>query len=118
MGAIRFDVGPAKGKTVKKATLFLHLAGKDKLRHIRVSTISQTWVEGKTKKGYGKADGATYWHADHNSNKRWSHESSEFADVIMGSGFSITHYDDLIINCKIKSELINRPIYLNFEMIG
>ncbi|MCJ8331104.1 MAG: hypothetical protein HRT89_07935, partial [Lentisphaeria bacterium] len=95
MGAIRFDVGPAKGKTVKKATLFLHLAGKDKLRHIRVSTISQTWVEGKTKKGYGKADGATYWHADHNSNKRWSHESSEFADVIMGSGFSITHYDDL-----------------------
>ena len=42
MGAIRFDVTPVKGKKIESAKLYLRIKGRDMLRHIRVSTISQS----------------------------------------------------------------------------
>lgn len=86
MGAIRFDASPAKGREVKTATLFLHRAGGDKLRYVRVSTVNQDWEEGKATRGYGPADGATYLLADHGAKRPWAWPGSCFADVIMTSG--------------------------------
>ena len=48
MAAIRFDAAPIAGRQVQAARLFLHRAGEDKLRHLRVSTVNQDWVEGET----------------------------------------------------------------------
>lgn len=92
MGIVRFDATPAKGREVVSAKLFLCKAGKDMLRYIRVSTVSQDWVEGKSNKPYGPADGATWMLADNNSNKAWSFPTSHASDVIMGSGNTFTTY--------------------------
>ena len=112
MGAFRFDVSAVKGKEVKSAKLFLKLSGKNMLRFLRVSTISQSWVEGTSKAAYGPANGATFNHADAGSKKSWSYPGSQFADVIMGSGNTITTYDQFQkvgkgwISVKLTPELI------------
>src|SRR5207249_617248 len=92
MAAIRFDAVPAKGKEILSARLFLHRAGADRLRYIRVSTVNQDWVAGQSTRPYGLADGATYLWADANHKKAWSYPGSEFADVVMGMGHTIATY--------------------------
>lgn len=94
MAAVRFDASPAKGREVRKATLFLHPAGQNELRYIRVSTVNQDWEEGNTGGQYGPASGATYHFADADSKRPWAWPGSCFADVIMSSGFSIDHWAD------------------------
>jgi hypothetical protein len=95
MAAIRFDAEPIKGREVRSARLFLHKAGKDMLRYLRVSTVNQDWVAGASSRPYGPADGATYLWADANHRLAWSYPGSEFADVVMGMGHSITTYAEL-----------------------
>ncbi|NRA38539.1 MAG: hypothetical protein HRU15_10390 [Planctomycetes bacterium] len=97
MGAFRFDASAIKGKEVKSARLFLKVMGKkkDELRYMRVSTISQSWKEGDSNKAYGPASGATFLLADADSKKHWSHPYSQFADVVMGSGQTITTYGEI-----------------------
>ncbi len=92
MAAIRFDAQPVKGKEVISARLFLHKAGGNMLRYLRVSTVSQDWEAGASGRPYGPADGATYLWADANHRRAWSYPGSEFADVVMGMGHSITTY--------------------------
>ncbi|HUW82955.1 MAG TPA: hypothetical protein VMZ31_09170 [Phycisphaerae bacterium] len=90
MAAIRFDAEPIAGRQVQAARLFLHRAGEDKLRYLRVSTVNQDWVEGEGTANYGPPDGATYLYADAASKKRWAWPGSCMADVIVGSGNSLT----------------------------
>ena len=92
MAAIRFDARPARGREVRSARLFLHTAGANLLRYLRVSTVSQDWVAGASPRPYGPADGATYQWADAYHARAWSYPGSEFADVVMGMGHSITTY--------------------------
>lgn len=96
MAAIRFDADPVKGKIIESATLFLRPRGSDdQLRHIRVSTIGQTWEEGTSTRAYGPPSGATFRYADAAIQKHWSHPYSQFADVTMGSGNTITTYNEI-----------------------
>ena len=90
MSAIRLDASPAKGREVLEATLFLRRAGRDQLRYIRVSTVNGDWVEGNGTRPYGPADGATFLFADGRTKKPWAWPGSQFCDVILGSGHSIT----------------------------
>jgi hypothetical protein len=92
MAAIRFDARPIRGRDVLSARLFLHKAGADMLRYLRVSTVSQDWAAGTSRQPYGAADGATYLWADAGATRPWSYPGSEFADVVMGMGHSITTY--------------------------
>ncbi len=92
MAAIRFDAQPVRGREVVSARLFLHKAGGNMLRYLRVSTVNQDWVAGTSDRPYGPADGATYLWADANNRRAWSYPGSEFADVVMGMGHSITTY--------------------------
>jgi hypothetical protein len=90
MGAFRFDAGPVNGYEVRKATLFLHRASEDQLRHIRVSTVASDWVEGNTDKSYGPASGSTWMYADSGSKRAWAWPGSQFVDAIMGNGNTLT----------------------------
>ncbi len=92
MAAIRFDAGPVRGRAVRSARLFLHPSGRHLLRYLRVSTVNQDWVAGGSRRAYGPASGATYLWADANERRPWSFPGSEFADVIMGMGHSLTTY--------------------------
>lgn len=95
LAAIRFDVSQIAGREVKSARLFLRMAGPDKLRYIRLSTVNQDWVEGHTEKAYGPADGATWLYADANHKKSWAWPGSAFCDVIMTSGYSLASYAEI-----------------------
>jgi len=89
MAAVRFDAGPAKGREVVKATLFLRRASGDQLRYVRVSTINGDWVEGSGTGAYGPPDGATFLFAEGKRERPWAWPGSQFCDVIMGSGHSL-----------------------------
>ncbi len=92
MAAIRFDARSVRGQEVRSARLFLHKSGASMLRYLRVSTVNQDWVAGTSNQPYGPANGATYLWADASHKRAWSYPGSEFADVIMGMGHSITTY--------------------------
>ena len=92
MAAIRFDAAAIRGREVLSARLFLHTAGADMLRYIRVSTVNQDWTAGAGRRPYSAANGATYLWADADAQRPWSFPGSEFADVVMGMGHSITTY--------------------------
>ena len=93
MAAIRFNAKPVSGKEVLSARLFLHKVGRSMLRYIRVSTVNQDWEEGVSR-SFGAANGATYVWADATHKKAWSYPGSEFADVVMGTGQTITTYGE------------------------
>ncbi|MDR4499296.1 MAG: hypothetical protein MRK02_15465 [Candidatus Scalindua sp.] len=95
MGAIRFDVTPVKGKKIESVKLYLRIKGRDMLRHIRVSTISQSWEEGTARWPYSRGNGATFNHANAADKKPWAFPGSQFCDVIMGNGNTITTYDEI-----------------------
>jgi len=90
MAAIRFDAGPAAGRKVLSGKLLLHPAGEHMLRYIRVSTVNGNWTEGAGKTDYGPGNGATFNHADFASKRPWAWEGSQFCDVIVGSGNTLT----------------------------
>ena len=94
MAAIRFDAAPAVGREVLKATLHLRRAGRDMLRYVRVSTVNQDWLEGKSTSSYGPASGATYLWADANNKKPWAWPGSQFCDVIMSAGNSLVTWSE------------------------
>lgn len=95
MGAIRFDTTPVRGKKIESAKLFLRIKGADMLRHIRVSTISQSWEEGTARGPYSPGNGATFNHANAAEKKPWTFPKSQFCDVIMGNGNTITTYGEI-----------------------
>jgi len=113
MGAIRFDATPVKGKKIKSARLLLRVKGKDMLRHIRVSTISQSWREGTARWRYSRGNGATFNHANATDMKPWAFPGSQFCDVVMGNGNTLTTYDELkrITNGWISVDLTPELIY-------
>ena len=94
MAAIRFNAKPVSGKEVLSARLFLHKASRSMLRYIRVSTVGQDWEEGVSR-SFGAANGATYLWADATRKRAWSYPGSEFADVVMGMGQTITTYGEI-----------------------
>jgi hypothetical protein len=94
MAAVRFDATPIVGREVKSARLFLKKSGDEKIRYLRLSTINQDWVEGKSEQSYGPPDGATWFYADAESKKAWSWPGSGFCDVIMTSGHSLASYSE------------------------
>jgi len=94
MVAIRFDAAAIRGREVLSARLFLHTAGADMFRYLRVSTVSQDWRAGTARRPYSAASGATYRWADADTERPWSFPESEFADVVMGMGHSITTYGE------------------------
>ncbi len=91
LALIRFDASAAAGREVLGATLFLRRVSDDKLRYLRVSTVSQDWVEGESPGGYGPPTGATFLFADArpDSLRPWAWPGSSLADVIMSSGNSL-----------------------------
>jgi len=95
MAAVRFDASILKGKKINAARLFLRPVQKEnELRYIRISTVSQDWKEGYTHRPYGKADGATYNYADHQSQKAWAWPGSQFCDVTFSSGNTLTSWTE------------------------
>jgi len=90
MAAIRFDATPARGREVLGTTLFLRRASSDSLRYIRVSTVTGDWVEGTSTGAYGQPSGATFLFADAATKRPWAWPGSQFCDVIMTSGNSLT----------------------------
>ena len=91
LAIVRFDGKPLQGRQVLEANLFLHRAGADKLRYVRVSTVNQDWQEGEGQGPTGPASGATFMLADAapGVNRRWAWPGSSVADVIMSSGNSL-----------------------------
>jgi hypothetical protein len=113
MAAINFDAAPVKGREVLSARLFIHpVSPNNQLRYIRVSTITQDWKEGTTRRSYGPGSGATYSHADFEAKKPWAWPGSQFCDVIMTSGNSIACWaerkkqDDGWISVDIEPDLV------------
>ena len=94
MAAMRFDASAIAGREVKGARLFLKKSGDEKMRYLRISTVNQDWVEGKSEQSYGPADGATWFYADAASKKSWAWTGSGFCDVIMASGHSLASYSE------------------------
>jgi hypothetical protein len=92
MAAIRFDPTPAAGREIHRATLHLRRSGDDMLRYIRISTVSQDWVEGNATEAYSPADGATYQFADGATQTPWAWPGSQFCDVIMGAGNTLAQW--------------------------
>ena len=86
MAAIRFDASSLRGREVKSAKLFMKPVLQHRMRYIRLSTVNQDWEEGNSAAPYGQPDGATWWHANANTQKPWAWAGSHFADVIMTSG--------------------------------
>ncbi|MGQ9576691.1 MAG: hypothetical protein ACUVUC_15395 [Thermoguttaceae bacterium] len=91
LALIRFDLSGIRGREVLAGTLFLHRAGPDMLRYVRVSTVNQDWREGEIARPYGPPDGATFSMADASPQKSrpWAWPGSTVADVIMSSGNSL-----------------------------
>ena len=93
MAVVRFNACELKGFAVKSARLFLRPVKKpERLKYMRLSTVSQNWKEGKTKKSYGKPSGATYNFADQDTKKEWAWPGSQFCDASFGSGNSISFW--------------------------
>ncbi len=90
MAAIRFDASPIRGRQVLEATLLLKPTGQHHLRYIRVSTIRSDWAEGTSPRPYGPPVGATFQYADARDKTPWAWSGSQFCDVIMGSGHSLS----------------------------
>lgn len=91
LAIFRFDAGAILGREVRKASLYLHRCGRDKLRYLRVSTVNQDWREGEGQRPYGPPDGATFLMADagRDAPRTWAWPGSSVADVIMTSGHSL-----------------------------
>ena len=112
MGVIRFDASPARGREVLVAWLFLHRAGPDRIRYVRVSTVNGDWEEGKQKKDYGPPSGACFNYADWDSKRLWAWPGSQLCDVILGAGYSrATHgevekLDGGWLRVKLTPELV------------
>lgn len=90
MAVLRFDASGIKGREVRGARLFLKALDPktaDRLRHIRFSTVNQDWSEGK-----GEKSGSCYALADLESKRPWSWPGSDFSDVVMGNGNTLTDY--------------------------
>jgi len=94
MAAVRFDAAPVAGRKVLSAKLMLHPEGEHKLRYIRLSTVNGDWVEGRGTSNYGPGNGATFNHADFATKRPWAWEGSQFCDVIMGSGNTLTCWSE------------------------
>ncbi len=59
MAVIRFDTTAVAGYEILSGRLFFHpVRNRDRLKYIRVSTVTQTWEQGNTGKAYGRADGS------------------------------------------------------------
>ncbi len=113
MAVVRFDTSPIAGFEIQSARLFFYpVKNRELLKYIRVSTVTQTWEEGNSKKAYGKADGATYNFADANTRKPWAWEGSQFCDVSFGSGNSIATWDKIRfepagwVSVKVEPDLV------------
>ncbi|MHC4716437.1 MAG: hypothetical protein ACYS5V_05660 [Planctomycetota bacterium] len=112
MAAIRFDASPAAGRKVLAARLFLRPTGEHMLRYIRVSTVNGDWIEGTGRTGYGPGDGATFNHADFATRRPWAWRGSQFCDVIMGSGNTLTCWAEAQkapggwLSVKVSPELV------------
>ena len=96
MAAIRFDTDSVKGKEILSARLYLNCKrNRDRLKYIRLSTITQDWKEGNSSRDYGKAGGATFEFADADSGKLWAWPGSDFTDVSFSSGNSLSCWDEI-----------------------
>jgi hypothetical protein len=94
MAAVRFDAAPIAGREAKSARLFLKKSGDEKIRYLRLSTVNQDWIEGRSEQSYGPPDGATWFYADSASKRAWAWPGSGFCDVIMTSGHSLASYSE------------------------
>lgn len=110
---VRFDVAPAVGREVKKATLYLRRDGSDKLRYIRTSTINQDWTEGDTADDYGPGSGGCFSFADFATKKPWAWEGSEITDVVMSNGNSLDAWAECqkMHNGWVKVDIDPKLIY-------
>lgn len=112
MGVIRFDASAAQGRVVTAARIFLHCAGPEKLRYIRVSTVNNDWEEGSQTQDYGPPSGACFNFADFDRKREWAWPGSDLSDVIMGTGHSLHHWteckklDDGWISVELTPDLI------------
>jgi len=97
MAALRFDLAAAQGREILSARLRMRRIKPQPMRFIRVSTVSSRWSEGRSKSAYGKPSGATWFYADHDGQRSWSWPGSNFSDVIMGAGHSLTSWDEAVI---------------------
>lgn len=96
MALVRFDAAGIKGRTVKSARLFLRYASDERrIRFIRISTVNNDWVEGNQEEAYGPSDGSCFDFADWNSKTAWAWPESQLCDVVLGSGYSLTHYAEI-----------------------
>ncbi|MBN1808707.1 MAG: DUF4091 domain-containing protein [Planctomycetes bacterium] len=95
-GLFDFDASACRGKTIEKATLYLHERDSTKLRWMGASTVSSDWMEGSGNSDY-KPDptgGASYLWASHRV-KPWSYPGSSVTDVTMTAGNTIDSHGEV-----------------------
>ena len=82
-------MAPISGRSVLKATLFLHRAGDDQLRYIRVSTVNGDWERGQCNRPLQPRRRSDLFAGRCAVASPWSWTGSCFADVVMTSGHSL-----------------------------
>jgi hypothetical protein len=79
------EAKPLLGRTVRKATLHLKLAGPERLLRVTVGTVGAEWVEG-TGTGYAVQRGGATFRRRRHPDLAWSMGGGDLCDVILGNG--------------------------------
>lgn len=88
MALLAFDAAPLKGKVVKRATLHIRLAGKERLLRVTTSSVRANWKEGKGN-GEAPADGASTFLNQQHPKTGWGMLGGDLTAVTLGGGGSV-----------------------------
>jgi len=85
MTLLDVEAKPLEGKTIRRATLHLKVAGDETLKRVTVSSVGAEWFEG-TGSGYAiQAGGATFRRRRH-PDLPWSIGGGDLCHVVLGNG--------------------------------
>ena len=94
LAVMRFDASKVKGRHINSARLYLKPARPVRVRHIRVSTVTQRWKSRQDLGATSRQRASTWTFADPVARTPWAWPGSVLADVIMSSGNSIATWDE------------------------
>ncbi|MFT5129557.1 MAG: hypothetical protein ACI8W8_003180, partial [Rhodothermales bacterium] len=85
MSLVDIDPAPLRGRTITKATLHLHVSGKERLHRVTVSSLASEWTEGNSPR-YATQDGSSSFAHRAHPDKPWAEPGSDLCSVVLGAG--------------------------------
>lgn len=93
MSLIDIDAKPLCGRVIQRATLHVHLAGKEPLQRVTVSSFGAQWVEG-TSENYAPQKGSSTHHHRRHPDVPWTVPGSDLCSVVLGQGGTLWRMAD------------------------